>query len=136
MTGGAAETMVGIPVDSGHIMATFGDWLRSKRAARGLSQRALADRSGLSAAMVARLESDTVGFSQDTLRMLAEGLLHDGGDIDALYREVRAASVGLIDDMAHQLPGEQEVVAAYRSADEPEREQILRVVRALLGASG
>jgi hypothetical protein len=83
--------------------------------------------------MIARLEGDDVGFSLDTLRMLAEGLLPDGGDFDALYREVRAAAVGLADDYSIRLnDSEREMVSTIRRADDAERETILRVVRALL----
>jgi transcriptional regulator with XRE-family HTH domain len=55
-------------------VAGFGRHVRSCRLARGLTQEALAEASGLSADTVRRLEHGTFSPSLDTLRKLCGGL--------------------------------------------------------------
>lgn len=52
----------------------FGRHVRSLRRARGLTQEQVADRSGLSADTIRRLEHGTFSPSLETLRKLCEGL--------------------------------------------------------------
>lgn len=55
-------------------MNRFGEHIRSLRRARGLTQEAVAERSGLSVDTVRRLEAGTFSPSLDTLRKLCAGL--------------------------------------------------------------
>ncbi|WP_255215719.1 helix-turn-helix transcriptional regulator [Pseudenhygromyxa sp. WMMC2535] len=52
----------------------FGRHVRSLRRARGMTQEALAERSGLSADTIRRLEHGSFSPSLDTLRKLCSGL--------------------------------------------------------------
>ena len=52
----------------------IGEQLRARRAARGLSQRALAEKAGVGAVLVARLELGQTDPRLSTLRKLAEAL--------------------------------------------------------------
>ena len=52
----------------------IGEQLRAWRAARGLSQRALAEKAGVGAVLVARLELGQTDPRLSTLEKLAEGL--------------------------------------------------------------
>jgi transcriptional regulator with XRE-family HTH domain len=52
----------------------FGKHIRSLRRARGLTQEALAERSGLAADTIRRLEHGSFSATVDTLRKLCNGL--------------------------------------------------------------
>ena len=52
----------------------FGRHIRSLRRARGMTQEVLAERSGLSADTIRRLEHESFSPSLDTLRKLCDGL--------------------------------------------------------------
>lgn len=84
----------------------FGNWLRDERKRRALTQRGLAARSGVSPAMIGRLEKGTVGFSQSMVIRLADALAGPDADEqtrERLRQEAMAASVGIelpdIEDM-------------------------------------
>lgn len=59
---------------SGATLSTFGDWLKTTRERRGLSQRALATKAGISSAMISRSESGDVGASPEMVESLADAL--------------------------------------------------------------
>jgi transcriptional regulator with XRE-family HTH domain len=61
-------------VHDARYVSDFGPYLRRLRRVRGLTQDELAERSGLSADTVRRLEHDTFSPSLDTLIKLCEGL--------------------------------------------------------------
>lgn len=55
-------------------MATFGRWLRQRRISLGLSQKALADKIGYSAAMIRKIEAGERRASQQIAEVLVEPL--------------------------------------------------------------
>jgi transcriptional regulator with XRE-family HTH domain len=59
----------------------IGEQLRAWRAARGLSQRALAEKAGVGAVLVARLELGQTDPRLTTLRRLAEALKLTVGEL-------------------------------------------------------
>lgn len=101
---------------------TFGEWLRAKRASRGLTQRQLAARAGLSDGMVGRLELDDVGWSAQTLESLARALAEDNAtpeEFERVHREVRAASAGLIDELERVADPEREAWNGFYEGFDP-----------------
>ncbi|MDQ6838907.1 MAG: helix-turn-helix domain-containing protein [Actinomycetota bacterium] len=59
----------------------FGDRVRSQRQGLGLSQEALADRSGIARAYVGSLEAGERNPSLETVARLAKALEVDAGDL-------------------------------------------------------
>jgi transcriptional regulator with XRE-family HTH domain len=63
----------------------IGSALRDLREARGMSARHLADRSGISAAMISRIENDQVSPSISTMSSLSDAL---GVTLVSLFRDI------------------------------------------------
>jgi transcriptional regulator with XRE-family HTH domain len=101
----------------------FGAHLRSLRRARGLTQRGLAKRSGLSEDSIRRLEAGAFSASIETLRKLALGLEITLG---TLFQSFEAFEV------YEQVEPRRVVTDLLRYCNDRELELVLRVVRALL----
>lgn len=107
--------------------------LRSGRRAHGLSQRALAERAGVSKSAVARIESVQTGLSLETVAgaLAAVGLrlavVHDDGTAWTLGDLVPADAAEATDDAGRRLPAH----LAYRTYwdDEPYWHWFRRYVR-------
>src|SRR5689334_10304106 len=80
----------------GSSASTFGERLRRFREAAGLSQEALAERSGLSARGISDLERGLRRLPRlETVRLLADALPLDPDDRAAFLAAARTASLGL-----------------------------------------
>lgn len=66
-------------MDEDLLLAEFGQRLRSRREAGGVSQEALADRAGLSRTSIVNIEKGRQGVSLPTLYRLARALACDVG---------------------------------------------------------
>lgn len=65
----------GLPFSWGRSMEnTFSKWLAETRERRGLSQRSLASKAGISSATVSKVESGDVGVSTEMMKKFAEAL--------------------------------------------------------------
>ena len=73
----------------------FGDWLKSARKNRGMTQREVARLAGLSSAMVTRLESGDVGHTAATIEKIVNALASTPEEASTLLQEAKAASAGL-----------------------------------------
>lgn len=109
----------------------FGHWLKQERERRGWSQRLLADKAGISSAMVTRLESGKVGHSPDMVQRLVAALTegYDEENRDRVDREARAASAGL--EEAPLSPEAERFLKLWESAD-PVRRKLAEEILALI----
>jgi transcriptional regulator with XRE-family HTH domain len=105
--------------------AEFGDHVRRLRGCRGLTQEQLAERSGLSADTIRRLEHGSFSPSLSTLRKLCKGL---GLLLSTLFESfelgVRSESRELLDLLACRTPRELVIAtrllrALFDELDEP-----------------
>lgn len=104
------------------LVMTFGIWLKSERDRRGWTQRVLADRAGISSAMVARIEKDSVGYSMDMVTRIAEALSEgaDPASTSLVIRDAKLAAAGVeMPEMERIISDddEWEVVKAYRGVE-------------------
>lgn len=98
---------------------TFGKHVRSLRRARGMTQEVLAERSGLSADTIRRLEHGSFSPSLETLRKLCDGL---GMRLGSLFESY---DLGARDET-------QELVDLVACRTTAEIELAIRMVRTLL----
>ena len=116
---------MGLPGGTAINNMTFGQWIKSERERRGLTQRALAARAEVSAGMVGRLETGSVGYSQAMVIQIAEALAGPDAtddDIESLRREALAASVGLGQEIVRHPTDDAEFWDAYEGAPQEDRE--------------
>jgi transcriptional regulator with XRE-family HTH domain/tetratricopeptide (TPR) repeat protein len=103
---------------------TFGRILRGKRAARGFTQRELADRAGVDASYISQLERDHKSPSSKTLLRLADALDVEVAELLAMYLpeqddESPTVFVGrgdIIDGFAEELAGSETGVVILEGA--------------------
>lgn len=98
----------------------FGRFVRSLRRARGMTQEVLAERCGLSADTIRRLEGAAFSPSLNTLRKLCEGLELSVAGLFTAFEE------GLPEDDTW------EVVALLRGRGRTVNRQVFRLVRVWL----
>jgi transcriptional regulator with XRE-family HTH domain len=105
---------------------SFGAEVRRLRESRRLTQDELADLAGVSQQYISDTERGIRRPEVERIDAIAEALRVPAYSLRAL-----AGHSGM--DGAAVDNGEAELVAAYRGADDAQREQVLRVVKALLG---
>ena len=126
MSGVASTTVCGL-----YTGRAFGRHIRSLRRARGMTQEVLAERCGLSADTIRRLEHGSFSPSLDTLRKLVRGLdlvlstLFEGYELDArkdvrelieLLSSRRSSELAMVTRILRALFHELDGVTASRSA--------------------
>src|ERR1051325_581518 len=77
--------MPDVDLDSGEAAATFGELLRQHRLAQGLTQEALAERAGLSAHGILKLERSSTHPYRETAERLSRAL-HLTGEAEVRFR--------------------------------------------------
>lgn len=106
------------PRDVGEIIATS---IKKLREARGLSQEALADRSGISQTMISAIERKATYAAADTLQALARAL-----SVEVWQLQIE----GIADDLlfTETLP---DLVYGYSGLPSADREAIDKLIRRL-----
>jgi transcriptional regulator with XRE-family HTH domain len=105
------------------LMMTFGTWLKTERNKRGWTQRLLADKAGISSAMVARLEKNNVGHSPDMVKRLVEAL-SENTTLEGragILRSAKIASAGLPDKPPEEVQIDVAELLSLYSSLSPER---------------
>lgn len=89
----------------GHPFSGLPEALRKLRAKRGLTQRALADEAGISAANLSGYETGSTDMQVETLGRVLAALRYDVGDLAAELGQVPAAQVMTrqLDDLTQQM---------------------------------
>ncbi len=109
--------------------ARVGNEVRRLRRAMRLTQSELGEAAGVTQSYISDIEKGEHVPEPDKIDALADQLKIPRYRLRAL-----AGYTGMDDPMPDDR--EAELVGAYRRADEEQREQVLRAVRALLGSSG
>ncbi|UCE27931.1 MAG: helix-turn-helix transcriptional regulator [Candidatus Coatesbacteria bacterium] len=107
---------------------TFGRILRGKRAARGFTQRELADRAGVDASYISQLERDHKSPSSKTLLSLADALDVEVAELLAMYLPEQ------VDESPTVFVGREDIINGF--ADELDRGNVGVIVLEGITGSG
>ncbi len=109
---------------SADIRREFGRWIQKQREDRGLSQKFIAEKVGITDTQLSRIENGKSGTERDTVILLAKEIGIDENEALRKFKPENAAS-----DDTHEVAGVANITFTYKAFTRAEQQQLLDIMR-------